>query len=39
VATAISKAYPLGRGTGPVNHLYGMSPLTTTTPSVNKKRN
>ncbi|MGA9040901.1 MAG: bifunctional hydroxymethylpyrimidine kinase/phosphomethylpyrimidine kinase [Terriglobales bacterium] len=38
VTAAIASAYPLGRGIGPINHLYGMPPVVTTIPSVNKKR-
>jgi hydroxymethylpyrimidine/phosphomethylpyrimidine kinase len=36
VTDAIRNAYPLGRGTGPVNHLYGMPTLDTTIPDVGK---
>jgi hydroxymethylpyrimidine kinase/phosphomethylpyrimidine kinase len=39
VTDAISNAYPLGRGTGPVNHLYGMGLLATTIPDVDRKKN
>jgi hydroxymethylpyrimidine/phosphomethylpyrimidine kinase len=39
VATAIKHAYPLGRGTGPVNHLYGMREPEATIPVVDGKRN
>jgi hydroxymethylpyrimidine/phosphomethylpyrimidine kinase len=39
VTDAISQAYPLGRGTGPVNHLYGMGRLTTAIPDVGRKKN
>jgi hydroxymethylpyrimidine/phosphomethylpyrimidine kinase len=38
VTEAITCAYPLGRGTGPVNHLYGMPQLGTTIPAVIKKK-
>jgi hydroxymethylpyrimidine/phosphomethylpyrimidine kinase len=36
VTDAIRNAYPLGRGPGPVNHLYGMPTLDTTIPDVGK---
>ncbi len=36
VTDAIRNAYPLGRGTGPVNHLYGMATFDTTIPDVGK---
>jgi len=39
VTAAIRDAYPLGRGTGPVNHLYGVSRLATTIPDVGKEKN
>jgi hydroxymethylpyrimidine/phosphomethylpyrimidine kinase len=39
VRDAISNAYSLGRGTGPVNHLYGMGLLATTIPDVDRKKN
>jgi hydroxymethylpyrimidine/phosphomethylpyrimidine kinase len=39
VTDAIRNAYPLGRGTGPVNHLYGMATLDTTISDVGTKKN
>jgi hydroxymethylpyrimidine/phosphomethylpyrimidine kinase len=39
VTDAIRNAYPLGRGTGPVNHLYGMRQAETTIPDVGKEKN
>jgi len=38
VAEAITHAYPLGQGIGPVNHLYGVLQLGTTIPAVIKKK-
>jgi hydroxymethylpyrimidine/phosphomethylpyrimidine kinase len=38
VTAAISNAYPLGRGTGPVNHLYGMATFDTTIANVGRKK-
>ncbi len=38
VAEAITHAYPLGQGIGPVNHLYGVPQLGTTIPAVIKKK-
>jgi len=38
VAGAIEHAHPLGRGTGPVNHLYGMRESATTIPVVNGEK-
>lgn len=37
VTDAIRNAYPLGRGTGPVNHLYGMPTFDATIPDVGKE--
>jgi hydroxymethylpyrimidine/phosphomethylpyrimidine kinase len=39
VTEAISHAYPLGRGSGPVNHLYGMETFHATIPDVGRKKN
>jgi hydroxymethylpyrimidine/phosphomethylpyrimidine kinase len=38
VTAAIRNAFPLGRGTGPVNHLYGMATVDTTIPDVGKEK-
>jgi hydroxymethylpyrimidine/phosphomethylpyrimidine kinase len=38
VTAAIRNAFPLGRGTGPVNHLYGMATFETTIPDVGKEK-
>jgi hydroxymethylpyrimidine/phosphomethylpyrimidine kinase len=38
VTDAIRHAYPLGRGTGPVNHLYGMEAFDATIPNVGKEK-
>jgi hydroxymethylpyrimidine/phosphomethylpyrimidine kinase len=38
VLAAISNAYPLGRGTGPVNHLHGMPPVGTTIAGAAKRK-
>jgi hydroxymethylpyrimidine/phosphomethylpyrimidine kinase len=39
VTDAILCAYPLGRGSGPVNHLYGMATFHTTNPDIRRKKN
>jgi hydroxymethylpyrimidine/phosphomethylpyrimidine kinase len=38
VTDALANAYPLGRGIGPVNHLYAMPQDGTTIPDADKKK-